>query len=62
MLCKLITVHDVMIQWGNCAVSAALCPLPLQDSPFLLVMAYDEVHIPLFASNGFVNTVSEEMI
>ncbi|KAL5493317.1 hypothetical protein EMCRGX_G014475 [Ephydatia muelleri] len=27
-----------------------------KDSPFLLVMAYDEVHIPLFASNGFVNT------
>ena len=31
----------------------------LQDRPFFLMMAYDEVHVPLFASNKYRNTVSQ---
>ena len=30
-----------------------------QDQPFFLMMSYDEVHVPLFASNSFLNTVSQ---
>jgi hypothetical protein len=27
-----------------------------KDNPFFLMMSYDEVHVPLFASNSFLNT------
>lgn len=39
-----------------------VCLTALQDNPFLLLMAYDEVHVPLFASASFVNTVSVGMM
>ena len=29
----------------------------MQDRPFFLMMAYDEVHVPLFASGKYLNTV-----